>query len=341
MRTIPPVIPLLLLQWFTVPVGFGQSPTAPAQGDTGQVVILSDRVGPVIDREERDRFHLFSMHKQYVSAVVLQRPDSTFVVRFTIGNEGSRRDSLVPYGEPLLRNMAEVIDHIEEIEAGTYRIGEDRVRLKLLSGAPVIAPALPARPSSEVSKGTGNLPLSLGDDGRTRRPYPFLVDFGVGCRYFSPAATEGTASIGLRPLSNLQFVFTGFVELAIVEWLSFNVEAGTSFGETGYLGEAGVLIYFPLPQNRSLRPFAGFGLAWCTVADAGSGLEMAAGAGGVTLTAGFEFVAKDAAALDVFAGFIWYPTLSTGFSDFATPGVKHFSLDPSGWKFGIRIKLLQ
>jgi hypothetical protein len=57
------------------------------QDTTGTVVILSDKVGPIIDLEERNFYKLFLSIQNFESAVLLQRPDSSYIFKVVTKKE--------------------------------------------------------------------------------------------------------------------------------------------------------------------------------------------------------------------------------------------------------------
>jgi len=58
-----------------------------SQDTTGTVVVLSEKVGPIIDLEERNFYKFFMGVKHFESAILLQRPDSSYVFKVISRNE--------------------------------------------------------------------------------------------------------------------------------------------------------------------------------------------------------------------------------------------------------------
>ena len=116
------LIPFLLVGHFA---GAGQSVPA----DSARIVVLSDRVGPVVSPDERQRYHLFTQFKDFSRAVVLQLPDSSCAVRFTLVSTGGLRDTLVRYSWTAIMLMADRIEHFEELEKGEAEPGAPCVAL--------------------------------------------------------------------------------------------------------------------------------------------------------------------------------------------------------------------
>ncbi len=124
--------------------------------DSLRVVILSERVGPEIDAAKREKYLIFSNIEGFRRAIVFQRSDGKFLVRFDIvGRGGSSNQTVVEYSSKTLLMLAEKINHFEEIVAGEYVWGSDRATLKVggersiawkdLPGEyPSAAPPLPA-----------------------------------------------------------------------------------------------------------------------------------------------------------------------------------------------------
>lgn len=109
----------------------------------GETVILSDRVGEVIDAAERERFHVFPNVKGFQSARVLQTADSLFYVVFEIEQPtGEPQLEYKQYSVAVLRVIAEKIEHFEELVDGSYTIGTQPARLKTVAGTRIAEPAV-------------------------------------------------------------------------------------------------------------------------------------------------------------------------------------------------------
>jgi hypothetical protein len=92
-----------------------------AQEPEGQAMIISPRVGDIIDAEERDRFRLFPDIKGFQSAVFLLLPDSTCVVRVITAEDGTEQTRGIRLSKTRWLQVRDMIDHYEAIQAGTYR----------------------------------------------------------------------------------------------------------------------------------------------------------------------------------------------------------------------------
>ncbi len=107
-----------LMLLFVIPL---LSEPAPAQ-DSLTLVLLSPRVGAVIDAQERDYFNLFPLARTFDSAVVLRNSRGDYgVVIMRTTPEGRPYDTVIVYNEPALCNIASKINHLEEIKWGTFR----------------------------------------------------------------------------------------------------------------------------------------------------------------------------------------------------------------------------
>ncbi len=125
-----------LMLLFAIPLIPG---SAPAQ-DSLTLVLLSPRVGAVIDARERDYFSLFPLARTFDSAVVLRTTRGDYgVVIMRSTKEGLPSDTVIAYNEPALCNIAAKIDHLEEIKWGTFR--PDGNFAPLLFGEPGMIPA--------------------------------------------------------------------------------------------------------------------------------------------------------------------------------------------------------
>ncbi len=117
-----------------IQLSLGSFTTCLSQDDT-KVVVLSPRVGAKISAAEREYFHIFPQFEHFVEATAFETDDGSCFVRITLEpSRGVFRDSVVQYGRRMLRIMAEKIDHFEELEAGTYRIGDRPTHLHAMDG---------------------------------------------------------------------------------------------------------------------------------------------------------------------------------------------------------------
>ena len=92
-----------------------------------KVVILSPRVGSVIDATERQQYELFPEVRDFDRAVFLQTPKKRYYAKIMfVGPDGARTDTTVQYSEDTLSVLAERIEHFEEIKQKTYQMGERR-----------------------------------------------------------------------------------------------------------------------------------------------------------------------------------------------------------------------
>jgi hypothetical protein len=93
--------------------------------DSDKVVIVSPRVGSVIDAAERERYELFQEIKGFDRAVFLQTPRKTYYAKIVfVGQNGRRRDTTIQYPKDTLLVLAGQIEHFEDLKAGKYHIGD-------------------------------------------------------------------------------------------------------------------------------------------------------------------------------------------------------------------------
>jgi hypothetical protein len=335
-----------------------QTPSIP---DTGRVIILSDRVGPDIDPEERQKFNLFeSILKSifgstfgYRNAVVLQLPDSTFRVRFTIGGQDDpARDTLVTYSYLVLCRIAERIQHFEEIQSGSYQQAQSPPPLLSAAGDTVV-PKPSQRPSASTGGGVttnrGKLPLAQAEGHRYPRRFPAL-NLGLGIRTYSPdfsglAGVFGTtSSFGSSPL------LTCIAEMTVADALGIQLEGAMAFGEgKSYQGSVGGAYYVPLLSSGTLRAFVGAGVLWGSINEEKSGIRVEGGGIGFSGTAGVQIQLGHDGAVDLFGGFYSLPQVATTFTDYRTPpqGTTPVmvtipaSVKLSSVIFGLRLKFLE
>jgi hypothetical protein len=85
--------------------------------EKGDVVVISPKVGEVIDRQERDRYSLFHASHNFQSAVILQRPDGSYVVEITEGVSGAEQVRTLPIDRQTLDQLGDQIEqyHLDPI----------------------------------------------------------------------------------------------------------------------------------------------------------------------------------------------------------------------------------
>lgn len=85
--------------------------------EPGKVIVLSEKVGETIDLKERDYYGLFLSSKNFQSAVILQRPDSSFVVQITEENDGIKQLITQPIERKILDVLRQYIDNFENLSS--------------------------------------------------------------------------------------------------------------------------------------------------------------------------------------------------------------------------------
>ena len=154
-----------------------------AQEQEGEIVIISERVGEVIDLEERNKFNLFRFVEGFQSATLFKLPDSSYVWKITYidSTTGEQKIRQVSHAEIEIKELGEYIDHFEEIQAGKYQIKIQNAKDKLPKEekpslqTPVISRSKTEMSSTEFVAGLGGgvllgilggiiAPESQGDD---------------------------------------------------------------------------------------------------------------------------------------------------------------------------------
>lgn len=119
--------------------------------DSNRVVVLSPRVGAVIDSSERDHFHLFQQIKNFHSAMILENPDSTYFAWIVLKEaNGNATDTAVWYSKSYLLMLAERINHFEELAEGRYQMGENPATLQGVGSEEATMVPLLAKPRAEA-----------------------------------------------------------------------------------------------------------------------------------------------------------------------------------------------
>jgi len=293
-----------------------QNPSIP---DTGRVIVLSSRVGPTIDPDERQMFNLFEgmlIHicgstRTFRNAVVLQFPDSTFRVRFTVARENEPpKDTLVTYSYEVLWHLAERIEHLEEIQNGKYQPGQRPPPLLSASGEMAV-PRTEAKPVFSATR--GNIPFAPPESLRYPRYYPAL-DFGLGLRTYSPDLSGTAKLFGKTPSFGISPLASGFVEVRIADAFAIQAEGAVSLGGTACNQfTAGGSYFVPLVPTGSVQLFVNASVLLCSFRAESSGLVVEAGGSGFAGTAGVEFTLGQSGAVDVYGTWCSLPTIGTTF----------------------------
>ena len=87
--------------------------------EKGQVIVINPKVGVVIDREERDRYHLFSASRDFHCATIFQLPDSSYVAEITENTDGVKRVRTLPIDQRTLDLLGEQIAQPRRSPAAT------------------------------------------------------------------------------------------------------------------------------------------------------------------------------------------------------------------------------
>ena len=92
------------------------------QEQEGEIIIISERVGEVIDLEEREKFNLFRFAEGFQSATLFKLPDSSYVWKITCLDSitGEQPVLQFPTTKIEIDRLSQHIDHYEETQAGKY-----------------------------------------------------------------------------------------------------------------------------------------------------------------------------------------------------------------------------
>lgn len=81
-----------------------------------EAIILSEKVGAIIEEEERNTYGLFPTVADFVSAVILPQEDGSFQAKVTYQHQGMEKTSLIQLSMARVKEMSVLIDHFEEIQ---------------------------------------------------------------------------------------------------------------------------------------------------------------------------------------------------------------------------------
>jgi hypothetical protein len=99
-----------------------------SQEPTGTVVILSDKVGPVIDLEERKLYRMFMGIQNYESAVLLQSPDGSYTFKAVSrqANDTSVKVHWFPATEEEIKRIRLFIETYDRIQDVPRRSSDNK-----------------------------------------------------------------------------------------------------------------------------------------------------------------------------------------------------------------------
>ncbi|MBI2430110.1 MAG: hypothetical protein HYV29_15185 [Ignavibacteriales bacterium] len=106
--------------------------------DTLKLVIVSQKVGTLIDRTERDQYHMMSSVNNFVSASFYITDSGKFYSRIESSDDsGTTIMTLQEYPEAVLFRLAEKINNYEDIMDRSYLIGQEPVTVYVVGGDPI------------------------------------------------------------------------------------------------------------------------------------------------------------------------------------------------------------
>ncbi len=92
--------------------------------DSAKVIILSPRIGVVLDRQERDYFQILMRVTDFESAVFYQSADKQCFAKISLRPKfAPPKDTVIFYPIGFLLNISEKIDHFEDLQEGKYHMG--------------------------------------------------------------------------------------------------------------------------------------------------------------------------------------------------------------------------
>jgi hypothetical protein len=319
--------------------------------DSSRIVLLSDRVGPVIDRTERDAYRIFVAIDNFRRAVVYQLPDSTFCVLVTMGNDNEvLGDTILTYSGALLALMSEKIEYFDQLKSGEYKLGQHVPRLRLADGSVVVPPETP-RPVPRGGNASGakgisdSLHLAKSVNYSYPRYFPYF-NMGIGARIMNPDFSGLAGAYGNTPDISLSPFLSGYIEISIVEALAVEVEGGASAGgDQAVEGTAGLIYYPQILPSLPIRPFVGAGVALYNFRYENSSIFAGGGGTGFFGIVGIQVPIGHYQAIDLYCGLYKYPEISGIFTDYKqVDGVGVTTTAPvaikyGGFVFGLHIRL--
>ena len=321
-----------------------------------KIVILSSRVGPVLDAAKRDHYNLFQEIKDFNRGIVYQTPAKTYYARITlVGKDGKVRDTTVQYSESYLLMLAEHIDHFEDLEKGVYQMGQQPATLKVVEPQTRVG-TKPPELQSDI------LPFaSKAEDFEAESSQ--LVGFAIGLSTYSPdftglrAAFRGIAekyreqgysvsdpSVDLN-VSHLLWYST---KIRLYKALALLLDVGKSIdGDVEVKAVSASLLYHFRPFDVPwFRPYLGAGVGsyhFSVSNNYGEGYPISpvsrggtytyleaitseGGNSGFTLDGGIELIPRGGPSLVLYANWLLVPSVETNSAEGEKANVKLSSI---------------
>lgn len=115
-RSITSIFLVVCLLWQSSYAVAGPEAKAEHFPPEGEVIILSDDIGPEIDRDENDRYGLFPGIPDFISAKIIQKPDSLYVIWVTFEKDGQQTYKTAELSKEVLKRLYELVGGIPTVE---------------------------------------------------------------------------------------------------------------------------------------------------------------------------------------------------------------------------------
>ncbi|HTY59087.1 MAG TPA: hypothetical protein VMF59_09725 [Bacteroidota bacterium] len=339
------------------------------------MIILSDRVGAVITPAVSGRYNIFGGRGGFVKAVVLELPDSSCGILFTVAGGKGLRDTLVRYTWRNILMMAEKIQHFQELERGAYVMGSMPVRLTFPgrdsaesvvvyppSGAGPATPVLSWKledelitessantwPSGMIRQPADSLPLARAPGLTQPIIYPHLA-LGIGIRTTSPSFSVSPGGAALVSSSDVLGMFSIMPELVLTEDVGIQIDWAFNLADCWTTGATVVLYTHPF-EDPGVRPFVEAGAVWSYIHDylpleGDPPAYVRAHNGGFQAGSGVGFSLGSVVSLVLDVSYERIGKTSDALVDYvytggsgASPRVTAVSVGLSGFRFGARLK---
>ncbi len=243
-----------------------------------RVIIVSPRVGTEIDQQERLYYYLFQSFDKFQQGVFYVTPDDSFYVRIRLQTAKGEQDTVIQYSKNALMRFAEKIDHIEEIIAGTYKMGSTSPKIIVADGEQFVRDTVQyysfPMPVNKILSDQ----LPFDDQSHFEEEFP-KWSFGIGYSTYDPDFSElrdafivvanryKSKVIGnqffspQKPALNFSPLFWYTLSLRLSQEISLSAEVSQmKEGEDNFSAYLLSLFYYPPSLDMEpLHPFLGIG----------------------------------------------------------------------------------
>ena len=254
-----------------------------------RIVIISPRVGEVIDKEEKEYFHLFQTIQGFEQGIFFKDSSDAYygIIRYTNQN-GISCDTVINYSEAYLLRTSELIDNLEKVLAGGYQFTRTDYQFTIVGDTTDLLTNITVTSKKYTNQEKRNVSYKLQSkhydllelsDKKIDMNLDYYPQLGFGMGISTSLTTNNVNSI-LTSIENkyrsqgypitqneFQSKNTGLLWLSlkvrIIENITISLDAGSTIGDAQpqiYSVKAYGVYNFDVFKLKWLKPYAGLGI---------------------------------------------------------------------------------